>query len=117
MLKRFFQALVKGKPTQIPGVDALQDGHAKGVNLGDPAAGGTRVILCRVEGHLHAIDSLCPHEGGRLQHGPLAQGKYAICPLHNFLFDPTDGKVVRGSCAKAKVYKVEEKDGEATLWT
>lgn len=117
MLKRFFQNLLKGKPVEIPGVDQLADGHANGVNLGDPAAGGTRVVLCRVEGRLHAIDSLCPHEGGRIQTGPLVEGRYAICPLHNYLFDPRDGKVMRGACARAKVFRVEEKDGRATLWT
>lgn len=116
MLKRIFSSLFKGRPVDVPNTRQIEDGQATGVNLGDVAAGGTRIILCRVEGRLHALDSLCPHEGGRLATGRLFDGKYALCPLHNYLFDPRDGKVVRGACARAKVYRVEERDGKATLF-
>ena len=51
-------------------------------------------VLCRVDGELHALDALCPHEGGRIHDGPLAQGKYAVCPLHNYKFDPRTGEAV-----------------------
>ncbi len=113
---KFLRTLFKGKPITVPGTSALEEGHARGVNLGDIAAGGTRVILCRVEGRLFALDSLCPHEGGRINPGPLIEGKYAICPLHNYLFDPRNGSVVRGTCGKAKRYSITEVDGSATLY-
>lgn len=116
MLKRFWTALFKGQPVTIPGTAGLEEGHARGVTIGDLGSGGTRVILCRVGGRLHALDSLCPHEGGRLTTGPLVEGRLALCPLHNYLFDPKDGAVVRGTCGKARRYRVEEAAGTATLY-
>ena len=116
MLKRFLSNLFKGRPIEVPNTSQLEEGHANGVNVGDVGAGGTRVILCRVGGKLHALDSLCPHQGGHIETGPLHDGKLARCPLHNYLFDPTDGAVVRGACGKAKTYRVEEKEDSALLY-
>lgn len=115
MLDRLL-SLFRGKPALIRGTSKLPEGHARKVDLGDILAGGKSVILCRVDGKLHALDARCPHEGGRIIEGPLVDGKLAICPLHNYTFDPSDGHVVRGSCGKATVYKVREKDGDAEVW-
>ena len=115
MFGRLF-GLFRGRSIVVAGVDKLPEGHSRKIDIGDPLAGGTQVVLCRVEGELHALDVLCPHAGGRISDGPLMQGKYAICPLHNYMFDPRTGKVVRGSCKDAKRYKVVEKDGKAELW-
>ena len=89
-LKKLFS-----KPSiTIPGADGLVEGEARKVDIGDPAAGGKQVLLCRVDGKVHALDTLCPHEGGRLVPGPLADGRYAVCPLHNYRFEPDSGKAV-----------------------
>ena len=116
MFKRLFSGLFKGQPVDVPNTDQIQEGTARGVTVGDLAAGGTRVLLCRVGGKLHAVDSLCPHEGGRLDTGDLVDGRLARCPLHGYLFDATDGSVERGACSKAKTYKIEEKGAQATFW-
>ena len=44
--------------------------------------------------------------------GPLVQGKFAVCPLHNFQFDPRNGRVERGACRSARCFRIEERDGE-----
>lgn len=116
MLKRILSGLFKGRAIDVPNTDQLKEGTARGVSVGDLAAGGTRVLLCRVDGALHAIDSLCPHEGGRLETGELVEGKLARCPLHNYLFDPKDGAVKRGACTRAKTYRIVEKGSNATFW-
>lgn len=116
MFKKLFTALFKGRPVDVPKTSELTEGQARNVSIGDIAAGGQRIVLCRVEGKLHALDSICPHEAGRIVPGKLIEGKYAICPLHNFLFDPTTGAVVRGSCRKATTYKVEEHGDSATIY-
>jgi nitrite reductase/ring-hydroxylating ferredoxin subunit len=108
--------LFRGKPVLVKGAGKLAEGHAKKIDLGDPLAGGTTIVLCRVGGALHALDVRCPHEGGRIADGPLVEGKHALCPLHNYLFDPRTGDVVRGACPKAKVYKVRESGGDAEVW-
>lgn len=100
---------------RVPGVARLQEGEAKKVRY--PHGGETvEILLCRVDGLLHALDTLCPHEGGRLGEGPLSKGRYATCPLHLYRFDPTNGASVGIECAPAKVYRVEEKDDCALVW-
>ena len=115
MLRKLFG--LGPKPALVKGTDKLAEGHAKRVDVGDVLAGtGRQVIFCRVEGELHALDSLCPHEGGRITDGPLEEGKYALCPLHRYRFDPRSGAPVGVPCGKAKVYRVRERDGEAEIW-
>jgi len=110
MLGRILK-LFRGRTIEIPGASGLVEGEARKVDVGDPAAGGKQVLLCRVDGKVHALDTFCPHEGGRIIPGPLAEGKYAVCPLHNYRFDPATGKAVGVSCPSARTYKVTE-DGD-----
>jgi 3-phenylpropionate/trans-cinnamate dioxygenase ferredoxin subunit len=102
---------LRRKPVVVQGTRRLAEGHAKQVDVG-----GVFVIFCRVDGVLHALDSACPHEGGRIVGGPLVDGRYATCPLHHYKFDPRTGAAVDVACAKARVYKVRERDGEAEVW-
>ena len=115
MLRRLLGAFRK-RPIVIPDADKLAEGEARKVDVGDPLAGGTQVLLCRVDGRVYALDSLCPHEGGRLAPGPLEDGRIAVCPLHSYAFDACSGKVVRGSCRPARTYRVEEKGEEFELF-
>ncbi|MBL8860781.1 MAG: Rieske (2Fe-2S) protein [Planctomycetes bacterium] len=115
MLDRLW-GLFRGKPALVRGTARLAEGQAKQVEFGDVLAGGKAVLLCRVDGELHALDTRCPHEGGRLIEGPLVEGRLALCPLHNYTFEPKTGRVVRGSCGKATVYRVRERDGDAEVW-
>jgi nitrite reductase/ring-hydroxylating ferredoxin subunit len=113
-----FLDLFRGRPAVIQGTGKLPEGHAKKVDLGDPLAGtGKSIILCRVQGALYALDARCPHEGGRITEGPLIDGKLAMCPLHNFQFDPRSGKSVGRVCNDATTYRVKEKDGDCEIWT
>ena len=112
-----FLDLFRGRPAVIQGTGKLPEGHAKKVDLGDPLAGtGRTIVLCRVEGTLCALDALCPHEGGRISDGPLIGGRLAMCPLHNYQFDPKTGKAVGRVCNDAKTYRVREKDGDCEIW-
>ncbi len=112
-----FLDLFRGKAALIRGTGRLPEGHARKVDLGDPLAGtGRQVVLCRVEGGLYALDALCPHEGGRIGEGPLVGGRLAMCPLHNYQFDPRTGKAVGRVCKDARRYRVREKDGDCEIW-
>jgi len=115
MLKRLL-GMFRGRPLLIPGTDKLAEGEARKVDIGDVGAGGTQIVLCRLDGQVYAVDTLCPHEGGRIQPGPMVDGKFVTCPLHNYTFDPRDGSVVRGSCKRAKTYRVEERPEGCEVW-
>jgi nitrite reductase/ring-hydroxylating ferredoxin subunit len=111
-----FLDIFRGRPIVIQGTQKIQEGQSKKVDVGDVLAGGKQIVLCRVDGELHALDALCPHEGGRISDGPLQQGKFAMCPLHNYQFDPKTGKAVGRVCSDAKKYRVREKDGDCEVW-
>jgi nitrite reductase/ring-hydroxylating ferredoxin subunit len=115
MLRRL-RDLLRGRGAIVRGTGKLPEGEARKVDLGDPLAGGRQVVLCRVGGELFALDAVCPHEGGRISAGPLIEGRYAMCPLHNYRFDAKTGENVERLCRAAKTYRVRETDGDAEIW-
>lgn len=54
---------------------------------------GQRVLVCRVEGRLHAVENRCPHAGVALDGGRL-DGHVLECPLHGGRLDVRDGSAV-----------------------
>jgi 3-phenylpropionate/trans-cinnamate dioxygenase ferredoxin component len=54
---------------------------------------GKSVLVCRVEGRLHAVENRCPHAGAALDGGRL-DGHVLECPLHGGRLDVRDGSPV-----------------------
>jgi nitrite reductase/ring-hydroxylating ferredoxin subunit len=65
--------------------DAVPEGRGLLVRVGDQD-----LALFRVGGQIAAIDNNCPHAGGSLADGSLADG-CVTCPLHGWKFDVTTG--------------------------
>ena len=103
-LKRLFGGGKQG--VTVPGGATIEEGTARGVDIGDPLAGGTRVVLAKVDGEVFAVDSRCPHAGGQIQTGPLEKDRFVVCPLHRYLFDPRTGHAEGVACAPVKRYRV-----------
>jgi len=56
------------------------------------AVAGERILaLFNVAGTIHAIDGICPHQGGPLGQGML-EGCIVTCPWHGWQFDVTTGQ-------------------------
>jgi nitrite reductase/ring-hydroxylating ferredoxin subunit len=102
---------------RIPGSARLRDGEAKKVLVPSERAGEPprEVVLVRRDGRLFALDSLCPHEGGRIGEGPLWEGRYVACPLHLYRFDPATGAAIDVECAPATTYGVRELNGTVEI--
>ncbi len=49
------------------------------------------VALYNVDGQFHALDGVCPHQGGPLGKGQL-DGCIVTCPWHGWQFDVRDGQ-------------------------
>ena len=60
-------------------------------SAGEFVVGGRIVALFNVGGVIHALDDICPHQGGPLGKGTLA-GCIITCPWHGFQFDVTTGQ-------------------------
>jgi nitrite reductase (NADH) small subunit len=75
---------------------------------------GRRVAIFRTDDGLHAVSADCPHAGGPLQDGLVADG-CVTCPLHGRRFDLRDGQRIGGDGDGLAVYEVVERDGELHL--
>jgi len=54
---------------------------------------GVPVLLCNVDGSIHAIEDVCTHDGGELDQGRL-DGACIECPRHGARFDVRTGAVL-----------------------
>jgi len=73
-------------------------------------ADGRMVAVANVGGTLHAIDGLCPHQGGPLGTGELC-GAVLTCPWHGWQFDVTTGRHRVSATVRQAVHEVREHDG------
>ncbi len=48
--------------------------------------------ICNVDGVIHCVDGICPHEGGPLAQGAL-HGATIVCPWHSWEFDVRRGEL------------------------
>jgi pyruvate oxidase len=71
-------------------------------------AAGRAVCLIRTTAGYGALDNHCPHQGGPLGDGQLADG-YLICPWHAYEYDPVTGQPPPGFKDAATAYPVEER--------
>ncbi|MEO6834446.1 MAG: non-heme iron oxygenase ferredoxin subunit [Candidatus Tumulicola sp.] len=51
------------------------------------------ILLCDVDGELHAIEDVCTHDGGPLDQGEL-EGRCVVCPRHGATFDVCTGEAL-----------------------
>ncbi len=73
-------------------------------------AGDRMVAIANVDGTLHAIDGLCPHQGGPLGTGSLC-GAVLTCPWHGWPFDVTTGRHQVSATVRQPVFGVRLRDG------
>jgi nitrite reductase/ring-hydroxylating ferredoxin subunit len=105
------------RPAVVKGTGKLQEGHSKVVSFGDVLAGtGVQVMISRLNGELMAIDAICPHQGVLMEDGPLTDGKFVVCPLHLYHFNPKTGAERSAQCRNAQSYKVREVGDDAEIW-
>ena len=79
---------MKHKEITVASAAELNDGEMKQVD-----AGGTNILLARVNGKYHAVGATCPHYGAPLAEGALC-GERVICPWHHASFDVKTGDLL-----------------------
>jgi nitrite reductase (NADH) small subunit len=64
---------------------------------------------------LYATEPTCPHKGGPLIDG-LVGAQKIVCPLHNFVFDLSNGLPIENRCRALKTYPVSvNEEGEIVV--
>ena len=77
-------------------------------------AGGRMVAIANVEGTFHAIDGLCPHQGGPLGTGKLC-GALLTCPWHGWQFDMPTGRHRLSATVTQPRFDVREAEGQVLI--
>ncbi len=72
------------------------------------------VALANVSGEFHAIDGLCPHQGGPLGTGALC-GAVLTCPWHGWQFDVATGRHCHSKVVRQQVYEVRRENGRVLV--
>jgi nitrite reductase (NADH) small subunit len=70
---------------------------------------GERIAVFRTDDGFHALAAHCPHAGGPLQDGLVADG-CVTCPLHGWRFDLASGTPLSGE-EGVRAYAVTVRDG------
>ena len=73
-------------------------------------AGDRMVAIANVGGTFHAIDGLCPHQGGPLGTGVLC-GTTLTCPWHGWQFDVVTGRHGLSPTMRQQVHEIREEAG------
>jgi pyruvate oxidase len=87
----------------------LGDGGLDEGRVTTVVAAGRAVCLTRTATGYGALDNHCPHQGGPLGDGQIADG-YVICPWHAYEYDPATGKPPPGFSDGATAYAVEQRE-------
>ena len=68
--------------------------------------GERRVVVCNVDGSLHAMDGVCPHRDGPLAQGAL-HGTAVVCPWHAWEFDCITGQHDYNPSIQLETFRVQ----------
>src|SRR6266498_2721589 len=92
---------------QVAQLSDIPPGGRKMLRLGDAS-----ISVFHIDGHLFAIDSVCPHQGGPLGEGVL-DGEVLTCPWHDRSYN------VRTGCAiptpSVRTYEIRVQDGQVEI--
>ncbi|WP_431239823.1 Rieske (2Fe-2S) protein [Mycolicibacterium aichiense] len=89
-------------------LDDVWEGEMHAVNLA-----AVDVVLCNIDGEVHAYQDRCPHLANRLSDGKLREN-ILTCPAHEWVFDARTGKGVNPVDASLRRFPVRV-DGDCIL--
>lgn len=73
---------------------------------------GKNLCLLKRGGTVYAFPATCPHAGAKLCEGWLDAKGGIVCPLHQYHFDPENGRNTSGEGYKLKSFPVEVRGTE-----
>jgi nitrite reductase (NADH) small subunit len=91
--------------TRVCRVEDVPLGEGRAVEID-----GHRIAVFQTRNGWHALDQRCPHKGGPLTDGIVADG-CVTCPLHDRRFDLATGRC-HSDDLRVAVYRVEIHDGQ-----
>lgn len=74
-------------------------------------AEGRVIALVHIDGQFHALDGVCPHQGGPLGQGQVS-GCILTCPWHGWQFDVPSGQSQLSQTIRQRTYSVKVQHGD-----
>jgi len=74
-------------------------------------AAGRMIALFHVDGEFHALDGICPHQGGPLGKGAVS-GCTITCPWHGWQYDVRTGQHKTIASLVHERFEVKVEDGQ-----
>ena len=75
---------------------------------------GQDIALFNINGTLHAIGAICPHESGPLHEG-VVEGDTIVCPWHAFDFHAATGECSVDPGLRVPVFELKVEGGEVFI--
>ena len=74
------------------------------------------ILVAWIEGEVFAIEDACNHAGASLAEDWIEE-KCVVCPMHGYVFDLANGKLLRprGLCADQRTYRVSIEGEEVVI--
>lgn len=91
---------------KVASLDEIPPGTGRQVE-----AAGRQLALFNVDGEVHAVDGVCPHQGGPLGEGIL-EGAVVSCPWHFWQFDVVKGHAPEFPEAAIRKYRTRIEEGQ-----
>ena len=66
------------------------------------------ICFVRMNGTLHALSDVCPHQGKSIA-GGWCEEDHIVCPWHRMRFDPVTGRNAQGATTHAEVFALESR--------
>ncbi|WP_416886127.1 Rieske (2Fe-2S) protein [Marinospirillum sp.] len=74
---------------------------------------GDEILLTRVQGHLHAVENACSHDGRSFEGGCVEGDGLLVCPRHGARFCLRTGKALTPPAyTDLETYAVKEEEGQ-----
>lgn len=78
-------------------------------NIAVVEVNGKRFCVARHQGKLFAFALKCPHASGLLAEGRIDAAGHVVCPIHQYRFDPANGRNISGEGYYLKHWPVEQR--------
>jgi nitrite reductase (NADH) small subunit len=99
-----------GAIIRVCAADELPAGSRRVVDINDYE----EVLVLNVDGRIHALSNICPHQGAALERGPVT-GNILYCPLHRWGFALSTGTYVDDPTICLRLYPTETSNGDLLL--
>ena len=94
---------------KVSKISDIEEGQATLCDIG-----GQEIAVFKSGGGFYAMDGVCPHQGGPLHEGYVADGE-VTCPWHAWAFDIKTGECQTVSGVQQKCFKTKIENEEVWI--